>query len=60
MAVEANLEYLHDIYQPCLPHILEALNNQPNITSLSCRYSRLASTAIGFTPHTVPVILFSV
>ena len=33
MAVEANLEYLHDIYQPCLPHILEALNNQPNITS---------------------------
>lgn len=35
MAVEANLEYLHDIYQPCLPQILEALNNQPNITSES-------------------------
>ncbi|KAJ5405001.1 hypothetical protein N7465_006285 [Penicillium sp. CMV-2018d] len=33
MAVEANLEYLHDIYQPCLPHILEALNQQPNISS---------------------------
>jgi hypothetical protein len=33
MAVEANLEYLHDIYQPCLPHILEALNQQPNTTS---------------------------
>ncbi|KAJ5183009.1 Alkaline phosphatase-like alpha/beta/alpha [Penicillium capsulatum] len=33
MAVEANLEYKHDIYQPCLPHILEALNSQPNITS---------------------------
>ncbi|KAJ5952846.1 uncharacterized protein N7479_011259 [Penicillium vulpinum] len=33
MAVEANLEYLHDIYQPCLPHIFEAINNQPNTTS---------------------------
>ncbi|KAJ5423337.1 Alkaline phosphatase-like alpha/beta/alpha [Penicillium cf. griseofulvum] len=33
MAVEANLEYLHDIYQPCLPHIFEALNQQPKITS---------------------------
>ncbi|EKV15862.1 hypothetical protein PDIP_38450 [Penicillium digitatum Pd1] len=33
MAVEANLEYLHDIYQPCLPHILEALNQQPNVNN---------------------------
>lgn len=33
IAVQNNLEYSHDIYQPCLPHILEALNNQPNITS---------------------------
>lgn len=32
MAVEANLEYLHDIYQPCLPHILDAINHQPNTT----------------------------
>ncbi|KAJ5813034.1 Alkaline phosphatase-like alpha/beta/alpha [Penicillium robsamsonii] len=32
MAVEANLEYLHDIYQPCLPHILDALNAQPKTT----------------------------
>ena len=33
MAVEANLEWEHDIYQPCLPHIFEALNNQPGMTS---------------------------
>lgn len=35
MAVEANLEYLHDIYQPCLPHILEVLSHQTNRTSLT-------------------------
>ncbi|KAJ5793698.1 Alkaline phosphatase-like alpha/beta/alpha [Penicillium paradoxum] len=33
IAVQNNLEYLHDIYQPCLPHIFEALNHQPNITN---------------------------
>lgn len=33
LAVKYNLEYLHDIYQPCLPHILEMLNQQPNTTS---------------------------
>ncbi|KGO72735.1 Alkaline phosphatase-like, alpha/beta/alpha [Penicillium italicum] len=33
MAVQDNLEYFHDIYQPCLPHIFEALSQQSNITS---------------------------
>ncbi|KGO39282.1 Alkaline phosphatase-like, alpha/beta/alpha [Penicillium expansum] len=33
MAVEANLEYLHDIYQPCLPHILDTINHQPDTKS---------------------------
>lgn len=33
MAVEANREYLHDVYQPCLPQIMDALNHQPNTTS---------------------------
>lgn len=33
MPVESNLEYLHDIYQPCLPHIFESLNEQPNVTN---------------------------
>lgn len=33
MAVENQLEYMHDIYQPCLPHIFEALNHQPNSTN---------------------------
>ncbi|KAJ5084956.1 hypothetical protein NUU61_009535 [Penicillium alfredii] len=28
-----NKEYKHDIYQPCLPHIFEALSEQPNITT---------------------------
>ncbi|KAJ5591627.1 Alkaline phosphatase-like alpha/beta/alpha [Penicillium hispanicum] len=32
MACEGNLEYLHDPYQPCLPHIFEALNNQQSTT----------------------------
>ncbi|KAJ5771755.1 hypothetical protein N7520_002284 [Penicillium odoratum] len=33
MAVEGNLEYYHDFYQPCLPHILKAVSYQPNISS---------------------------
>jgi hypothetical protein len=33
IAVYNNLEYRHDIYQPCLPHIFEALNAQPNRTT---------------------------
>lgn len=33
LAVKYNMEYQHDIYQPCLPHILEMLNQQPNTTS---------------------------
>ncbi|KAJ5640104.1 Alkaline phosphatase-like alpha/beta/alpha [Penicillium longicatenatum] len=33
MAVEGNLEYYHDFYQPCLPHIFNALSHQPNISS---------------------------
>ncbi|KAI2733808.1 hypothetical protein CBS147332_823 [Penicillium roqueforti] len=33
MPVQGNLEYLHDIYQPCLPHIFHALSQQSNITS---------------------------
>lgn len=33
MAVFDNHEYHHDAYQPCLPHILEALNAQPNRTT---------------------------
>lgn len=33
MPVEGNREYMHDIYQPCLPHIFESLNEQGNITN---------------------------
>ncbi|KAJ5493777.1 Alkaline phosphatase-like alpha/beta/alpha [Penicillium fimorum] len=33
IAIQSNLEYLHDIYQPCLPHIFDALNSQSNITN---------------------------
>ena len=33
LAVKYNMEYQHDIYQPCLPHILEMLNQQPNTPS---------------------------
>jgi hypothetical protein len=33
IAVFNNLEYRHDVYQPCLPHIFEALNAQPNRTT---------------------------
>lgn len=28
LVVDFNREYLHHIYQPCMPHILEALNSQ--------------------------------
>ncbi|CAI7613677.1 unnamed protein product [Penicillium glandicola] len=33
IAVQNNLEYKHDIYQPCLPHIFHALNQQSDITN---------------------------
>ena len=33
LAVDMNREWLYDIYQPCLPQILDAMNRQPNITS---------------------------
>ncbi|KAJ5931026.1 Alkaline phosphatase-like alpha/beta/alpha [Penicillium verhagenii] len=33
MAVLGNLEYYHDFYQPCLPHIFNALSRQSNISS---------------------------
>ncbi|KAJ5279851.1 hypothetical protein N7478_005223 [Penicillium angulare] len=33
MAVEGNMEYYHDLYQPCLPQILKALNQQPDVSS---------------------------
>jgi len=33
LAVDKNREWLYNIYQPCLPHILEAMNRQLNITS---------------------------
>ncbi|CDM31346.1 hypothetical protein DTO013E5_8 [Penicillium roqueforti] len=32
LVVDFNREYLYHIYQPCLPHILEALNAQANRT----------------------------
>lgn len=32
LVVDFNREYLHHIYQPCMPHILEALNSQANQT----------------------------
>ncbi|KAJ5479838.1 hypothetical protein N7530_005347 [Penicillium desertorum] len=32
LVVDFNREYLHHIYQPCIPHILEALNSQANKT----------------------------
>lgn len=32
LVVDFNREYLHHIYQPCMPHILEALNAQINTT----------------------------
>jgi hypothetical protein len=35
IAVQNNLEYQHDIYQPCLPHIFEAMNHQANISNES-------------------------
>lgn len=30
--MDFNHEYLHHIYQPCMPHILEALNSHANQT----------------------------
>ena len=33
LTVEMNREWLYDIYQPCMPHIFEALSRQPNVTS---------------------------
>lgn len=33
IAVFNNLEYYHDMYQPCLPHIFNALSAQPNRTT---------------------------
>ena len=33
LAVDLNLEYHHDIYQPCLPHIFNALNENLNTTN---------------------------
>lgn len=32
LAIDMNREWLYDIYQPCLPQILDAMNRQPNIT----------------------------
>ncbi|CAI7649230.1 unnamed protein product [Penicillium crustosum] len=32
LVVDFNREYLHHVYQPCMPHILEALNSQANLT----------------------------
>ncbi|KAG0153655.1 hypothetical protein PDIDSM_2309 [Penicillium digitatum] len=32
LVVDFNREYLHHLYQPCMPHILEALNSQANQT----------------------------
>lgn len=32
LVVDFNKEYLYHIYQPCMPHILEALNSQTNKT----------------------------
>ena len=39
IAADGNKEYLNNIYQPCLPHIFEALNHQPNISSHSGSHS---------------------
>lgn len=33
MVIDGNQEFTHDIYQPCLPHIFEAMNHQRNISS---------------------------
>ncbi|KAJ5576896.1 hypothetical protein N7535_003822 [Penicillium sp. DV-2018c] len=35
IAAQKNHEYSHDIYQPCLPRIFEALNHQANISTES-------------------------
>ncbi|KAJ5537250.1 hypothetical protein N7513_010436 [Penicillium frequentans] len=32
LVVDFNREYLHHIYEPCMPHILNALNMMPNVT----------------------------
>ena len=33
LVVDSNLEYQHDIYQPCLPHIFNALSENLNTTN---------------------------
>ena len=33
LVVNLNKEYTHHIYQPCLPHIFDVLNRQPDVTS---------------------------
>ncbi|KAJ5813065.1 hypothetical protein N7447_010088 [Penicillium robsamsonii] len=34
LVMDFNREYLHHIYQPCMPHVLEALNAQANQTGI--------------------------
>ncbi|PKY09432.1 alkaline phosphatase-like protein [Aspergillus campestris IBT 28561] len=35
LTIAMNREWLYDFYQPCLPHVLGLLNQQPNITAAS-------------------------
>lgn len=32
LAINYNVEYQHNIYQPCLPHIFGVLSQEPNTT----------------------------
>ena len=54
LVADFNLEYLHHIYQPCLPHILEAFNtidhgDKTNSTALSkWRSHYLQSVTLGY------------
>ncbi|KAJ5559068.1 hypothetical protein N7535_009067 [Penicillium sp. DV-2018c] len=43
LVVDFNREYLYHIYQPCLPHVLEALNTQINQTENATEKGNYAS-----------------
>ncbi|KAF9892638.1 hypothetical protein FE257_001040 [Aspergillus nanangensis] len=40
LVVDFNREYDHHIYQPCLPHVLNAMNQQPDITNDTDDFTR--------------------
>lgn len=40
LVTDFNREYQQHIYQPCMPHILNAINHQPDITNASADFTR--------------------